>query len=161
MSTGNDPILVRKYGNRRLYRTDLSRYVTLDELADLVRDDVEFVVHDAKTGQDLTGVVLSQIVMEAEKRGTGPLPVSLLRMLIKIQGSGHTVSVLLRAPLQLMYNVARGGLEALEEALGRFGDPEADDGVAEGEIIGKLGVASEMLTGVLEQLEVEDGDPDA
>ncbi len=81
----NEPDLVqiKKYGNRRLYNMQTSSYVTLDDLTILVKDNVQFEVRDAKTGQDLTRQVLMQIILEQETTGTQMLPVELLRSLIR------------------------------------------------------------------------------
>lgn len=76
------PIRIRKYANRRLYNTASSSYVTLADLARLVRDGVEFTVEDAKSGEDLTRATLTQIIVDEEQNGTNLLPVSLLRQII-------------------------------------------------------------------------------
>ncbi len=76
------PVRIRKYANRRLYNTGTSSYVTLADLAQLVRDGVEFSVEDAKTGEDLTRAILTQIIVEEEQNGANLLPVSLLRSII-------------------------------------------------------------------------------
>jgi len=82
-------VLIRKYGNRRLYRTDESRYVKLDELAALASDGIEFVVMDAKSGQDLTSIVLAQVILEKERsEEAGVYPPELLRQIIRM-GSGE------------------------------------------------------------------------
>ncbi|RMD90001.1 MAG: polyhydroxyalkanoate synthesis repressor PhaR [Alphaproteobacteria bacterium] len=84
---GDDaPIIIKKYANRRLYNTDSSSYVTLDDLATLVREGRDFVVRDAKTGEDITRSVLTQIIFEQESRGATILPVSFLRQLIGFYG---------------------------------------------------------------------------
>jgi len=79
-------IIVKKYANRRLYNTDTSTYVTLDDLAAMVRNECDFVVYDAKTGEDLTHSVLTQIIVEQESRGTNLLPIGFLRQLISFYG---------------------------------------------------------------------------
>lgn len=78
-------VVIKKYANRRLYNTETSSYVTLDDLATMVRSDRDFVVYDAKTGEDLTHAVLTNIIVEQESRGTGPsmLPIPFLRQLIR------------------------------------------------------------------------------
>lgn len=81
-----DPVVVKKYANRRLYNTDTSSYVTLDDLAEMVRAERDFVVFDAKSGEDLTHAVLTQIIVEQESRGENLLPVSFLRQLIRFYG---------------------------------------------------------------------------
>lgn len=80
------PIVVKKYANRRLYDTESSIYITLDTLADMVRRGRDFVVYDAKTGDDITRTVLTQIIMEEEIRGSNMLPTSFLRQLIGFYG---------------------------------------------------------------------------
>ena len=82
------PIIIKKYANRRLYDTSTSSYVTLEHLADLVREGQEFEVRDAKTGEDLTRQVLTQIIFEQETKGQGALPLNFLRQLIGFYGGG-------------------------------------------------------------------------
>lgn len=82
----NGPVIIKKYANRRLYDTSTSAYVTLGHLSDLVKQGVEFEVRDAKSGEDLTRSVLTQIIFEQESNGTGALPTSFLRQLIKFYG---------------------------------------------------------------------------
>jgi polyhydroxyalkanoate synthesis repressor PhaR len=80
-----EAVVIKKYANRRLYNTETSTYVTLDDLASMVRSDRDFVVYDAKTGDDLTHSVLTQIIVEQENRQGGQtlLPVPFLRQLIR------------------------------------------------------------------------------
>lgn len=89
-ATGADarktPVVIKKYANRRLYNTDTSTYVTLDHLAQMVRDKVDFVVYDAKSGDDITRSVLTQIIFEEESKGASLLPISFLRQLIAFYG---------------------------------------------------------------------------
>ena len=81
------PITIKKYANRRLYNTATSSYVTLDHLAQMVKQNEEFVVYDAKTGEDITRAVLTQIIVEEEgKSGQNLLPISFLRSLIGFYG---------------------------------------------------------------------------
>ena len=80
------PITIKKYANRRLYNTATSSYVTLDYLCQLVKDGVDFVVYDAKTGEDITRSVLTQIIVEEESKGTNLLPIAFLRQLISLYG---------------------------------------------------------------------------
>jgi polyhydroxyalkanoate synthesis repressor PhaR len=82
----NRPVIIKKYANRRLYNTDTSTYVTLEDLAEMVRSERDFVVYDAKTGEDLTRSVLTQIIVEQESRGTNLLPIGFLRQLIRFYG---------------------------------------------------------------------------
>ncbi|HWE47256.1 MAG TPA: polyhydroxyalkanoate synthesis repressor PhaR [Caulobacteraceae bacterium] len=79
-------IVIKKYANRRLYNTDSSAYVTLDHLAEMVREGVDFVVYDAKTNEDITRSVLTQIIFEEESRGENLLPIQFLRQLIGFYG---------------------------------------------------------------------------
>ena len=83
---GNGPVIIKKYANRRLYNTSTSAYVTLEDLAKMVRDGVEFVVFDAKTNEELTRQILTQIIFEEESRGEALLPVQFLRQLIGFYG---------------------------------------------------------------------------
>jgi len=80
------PVIIKKYANRRLYNTDTSTYVTLEDLAEMVRAERDFVVYDAKTGEDLTHAVLTQIIVDQESRGTNLLPIGFLRQLIRFYG---------------------------------------------------------------------------
>lgn len=80
------PIVVKKYANRRLYNTETSSYVTLDDLAAMIRDGRDFVVYDAKTGEDITRGVLTQIIVEQEGKGQNMLPTAVLRQLIGLYG---------------------------------------------------------------------------
>lgn len=80
------PVLIKKYANRRLYNTETSSYITLELLSQMTREGREFVVVDAKTNEDITHSVLTQIIMDEEQRGTNMLPVSFLRQLISMYG---------------------------------------------------------------------------
>ena len=80
------PITIKKYANRRLYNTATSSYVTLDHLCQMVKDGVDFVVYDAKTGDDITRAVLTQIIVEEESKGQNLLPITFLRQLISLYG---------------------------------------------------------------------------
>jgi polyhydroxyalkanoate synthesis repressor PhaR len=83
---GGKPVVVKKYANRRLYNTATSSYVTLDDLATMIKEGGEFVVYDAKTGEDITRSVLTQIIVEQEQKGQNLLPISFLRQLISFYG---------------------------------------------------------------------------
>jgi len=80
------PITIKKYANRRLYNTETSSYVTLDNLAQMVKDGKEFAVYDAKTSEDITRSVLTHIIVEEESKGQNLLPISFLRHLISFYG---------------------------------------------------------------------------
>ena len=80
------PVKIKKYANRRLYNTSTSSYVTLDNLCRMVKEGTDFIVHDAKTGEDITRQVLTQIIVEEEGKGQNLLPVNFLRQLISFYG---------------------------------------------------------------------------
>lgn len=84
--TGATPVVVKKYANRRLYNTESSSYITLENLAEMVRIGRDFVVYDAKTGDDITRGVLTQIIVEEEGKGRSLLPTGFLRQLIGCYG---------------------------------------------------------------------------
>src|ERR1700749_1174989 len=84
--SGQPPVRIKKYANRRLYNTATSSYVTLDYLAQMVRNGTEFTVEDAKTGEDITRSVLTQIIVEEESKGQNMLPINFLRQLISLYG---------------------------------------------------------------------------
>ena len=81
-----EPITIKKYANRRLYNTETSSYVTLDHLAQMVKDGKDFVVRDAKSGNDITRAVLTHIIVEEETKGQNLLPITFLRHLISFYG---------------------------------------------------------------------------
>lgn len=87
MNVSEDTIVIKKYANRRLYNTASSSYITLDDLASMVRENVEFAVFDAKSGDDITHSILTQIIMDEEANGEQMLPVSFLRQLISMYGN--------------------------------------------------------------------------
>src|SRR3990170_7323887 len=110
-------VTIKKYANRRLYDTESSAYITLDKLAAMIRDGHDFEVVDAKTGDDITHQVLTQIIVEEEARGTTMLPVNFLRQLIGLYGGSMQAAV----PQYLdaaMDAFAKNG-EAMREALGK------------------------------------------
>ena len=90
---GDDVVIIKKYANRRLYNTESSTYITLEHLAEMVRNKREFKVVDAKSGEDITHNVLTQIIMEEEARGTTMLPVNFLRQLIAMYGDSMQAMV--------------------------------------------------------------------
>ena len=83
---GDGPIIIKKYANRRLYNTHSSKYITLDFLAELTRKDIDFKVVDAKSNEDITHGVLTQIIMDEENNGHQMLPVGFLKQLIAMYG---------------------------------------------------------------------------
>ncbi len=82
-----DTIIIKKYANRRLYNTQTSKYITLDYLGDLTREEKDFKVVDARTGEDITHNVLTQIIMEEEANGQNLLPVAFLKQIIAMYGN--------------------------------------------------------------------------
>ncbi len=114
--TTDGPIIIKKYANRRLYDTSTSSYVTLEHLSELVRNDVDFEVRDAKTGEDLTRAVLTQIIYEYETKGEGALPLNFLRQLIGFYGGG--AQNVLPAWLDMSMNSFAEAQERWRSALG-------------------------------------------
>ena len=93
-AASNDKLVViKKYANRRLYNTESSSYITLEHLAEMVRNKREFQVVDAKSGEDITHNVLTQIIMDEEARGGAMLPVNFLRQLIAMYGDSMQAMV--------------------------------------------------------------------
>jgi polyhydroxyalkanoate synthesis repressor PhaR len=89
-----EPVTIKKYANRRLYNTGTSTYVTLEDLAAMVKDGEDFIVYDAKTGEDITRSVLAQIIFEQEnKEGQSLLPITFLRQLIRFYGDSMQMLV--------------------------------------------------------------------
>src|SRR3954447_22613293 len=80
------PVIIKKYANRRLYNTQTSSYVTLDHLCEMVKEGMDFEVRDARTGEDITRSVLTQIIFEEENKGQNLLPIRFLRQLIRMYG---------------------------------------------------------------------------
>lgn len=111
-----DTVVIKKYANRRLYDTSTSSYVTLDHLADLVRREIDFEVRDAKSGEDLTRAVLTQIIFERETKGDGALPLSFLRQLIGFYGGG--AQTMLPAWLDMSMNSFAESQERWKKAMG-------------------------------------------
>ncbi|MEM7768137.1 MAG: polyhydroxyalkanoate synthesis repressor PhaR [Pseudomonadota bacterium] len=110
------PIIIKKYANRRLYDTSTSSYVTLDHLSDLVKKNADFEVRDAKTGEDLTRAVLTQIIYENETKGEGALPLNFLRQLIGFYGGGS--QTFLPAWLDMSMNSFAESQERLRTVMG-------------------------------------------
>lgn len=95
MTKSEEPITIKKYANRRLYNTGTSTYVTLEDLATMVKDGDDFVVFDAKTGEDITRAVLAQIIFEQENKegAQNLLPINFLRQLIRFYGDSMQMLV--------------------------------------------------------------------
>jgi polyhydroxyalkanoate synthesis repressor PhaR len=94
MAKSEEPIVIKKYANRRLYNTGTSTYVTLEDLAGMVKTGEDFIVYDAKSGEDITRSVLTQIIFEQEnKGGQNLLPITFLRQLIRFYGDSMQMLV--------------------------------------------------------------------
>jgi polyhydroxyalkanoate synthesis repressor PhaR len=94
MAKTDEPVIIKKYANRRLYNTGTSTYVTLEDLALMVKAGDDFIVYDAKTGEDITRSVLTQIIFEQEnKEGQNLLPITFLRQLIRFYGDSMQMLV--------------------------------------------------------------------
>jgi polyhydroxyalkanoate synthesis repressor PhaR len=123
------PVIVKKYANRRLYNTESSSYITLDNLADMVRKDRDFVVYDAKSGEDITRGVLTQIIVEEEGKGHAMLPTNFLRQLIGFYGD-NVPGVVPRYIEQAMSSFARQQetmRAAVQKSLSPFIPPGMED----------------------------------
>ena len=105
-ASGQPPVVVKKYANRRLYNTETSSYITLENLAEMIRGGRDFAVYDAKSGDDITRGVLTQIIVEEESKGSALLPTAFLRQLIGFYGDSLQ-GVVPRYLEQAMTNFAR------------------------------------------------------
>ncbi|QTL01807.1 polyhydroxyalkanoate synthesis repressor PhaR [Aquabacter sp. L1I39] len=93
MAKTQEPVTIKKYANRRLYNTGTSTYVTLEDLATMVKEGEDFVVFDAKNGDDITHSVLTQIIFEQENKGQNLLPIAFLRQIIRFYGDSMQMMV--------------------------------------------------------------------
>ena len=93
MAKSQEPVTIKKYANRRLYNTGTSTYVTLEDLANMVKDGEDFIVYDAKNGDDITHSVLTQIIFEQENKGQNLLPIAFLRQIIRFYGDSMQMLV--------------------------------------------------------------------
>ena len=120
-SDKKDPITIKKYANRRLYNTFTSKYVTLDDLSQMVKAGDDFIVVDAKFGDDITRPVLTQIIFEEEAKGENLLPVSFLRQLIQFYGDSlqSMVPNYLEASMDAFSSNQDRMREYVESAVGR------------------------------------------
>lgn len=116
----DEVVIIKKYANRRLYDTRRSTYITLEDLGAMVRDGREFKVVDAKTEEDITHNVLTQIIMEAETKGSTLLPVNFLRQLIGMYGDNMQSAVpqYLEASMAAFRKNQQQFRSAVEDALG-------------------------------------------
>jgi polyhydroxyalkanoate synthesis repressor PhaR len=131
-ATGNadETVIVKKYANRRLYNTRSSSYITLDDLARMTREGVDFKVLDAKTGNDITHQILTQIIMEEESSGGEQmLPIGFLRQLISMYG--HSMQAMMPQYLDASMNNFRANQEKLQDAFKASMGPDAFARLAE------------------------------
>ena len=153
MAKSADKVTIKKYANRRLYDTESSSYITLDRLAAMIREGRDFEVVDAKSGEDITHQVLTQIIVDEESRGTTMLPVNFLRQLIGLYGGQMQGAVppYLEAAMDafqrnsatvagafgpnMFADLAKRNMAMFEEAAqsltGKKGTPPASDGSAD------------------------------
>jgi len=123
-SPGDQAVVVKikKYANRRLYNTATSSYVTLDDLSQMVKERIDFIVHDAKTGEDITRAVLTQIIVEEEAKGQNLLPIGFLRQLIGFYGDNLQALVprYLDASMQMFSRNQEEFRNSMKTAFGGF-----------------------------------------
>ncbi|MBV9757787.1 MAG: polyhydroxyalkanoate synthesis repressor PhaR [Alphaproteobacteria bacterium] len=116
------PVVVKKYANRRLYNTESSSYITLDNLAQMIRAGRDFVVYDAKSGEDITRSVLTQIIVEEESKGRALLPTGFLRQLISFYGDSlqNLVPRYLEQSMSLFARQQEQMRLAMQQSVGNF-----------------------------------------
>ena len=112
---GKKPTVVKKYANRRLYNTATSSYVTLEDLARMIKEGGDFVAYDAKSGDDITRSVLTQIIVEQEQKGQNLLPISFLRQLIGFYGD--SMQFLVPGYLEQAMTAFSGNQEQMRDSL--------------------------------------------
>ena len=120
------PVVVKKYANRRLYNTESSSYITLDSLAEMVRLGRDFVVYDAKSGEDITRSVLTQIIVEEESKGRAMLPTGFLRQLIGFYG--NSMQAFLPSYLELSLSSFTQQQERMRSQFGGLGQSTGHGG---------------------------------
>ena len=119
MASSSDPIMIKKYANRRLYNTGTSTYVTLEDLASMVKQGEDFQVVDAKSGDDITHQVLTQIIFEQENKGQNLLPINFLRQLIRFYGD--SIQSFVPKYLELSMGALTRDQHKMRDAMGAFG----------------------------------------
>lgn len=125
-----EPLIIKKYANRRLYNTATAEFVTLSDLHVLVKEGVEFVVRDAKSGADLTGSILAQIVADEENKGNNVFSTDYLRQILKLYGDG--IGTDLTSFLeQSIDTFAKNQQQAVEQMQNMFGGGETMEQLAE------------------------------
>jgi polyhydroxyalkanoate synthesis repressor PhaR len=125
----DDTVVVKKYANRRLYNTRSSSYITLEDLAQMTRRGIDFVVVDAKTGKDITHSILTQIIMDEEASGEQMLPVGFLRQLISMYGD--SMQAMMPQYLEASMANFRANQSKLQDAFKSSIGPEAFAKLAE------------------------------
>ena len=130
-ASGNatEPVIVKKYANRRLYNTRSSSYITLDDLARMTREGIDFKVLDAKTGNDITHQILTQIIMDEESSGEQMLPIGFLRQLISMYG--NSMQAMMPQYLEASMENFRANQQKLQDAFKTTVAPEAFTKLAE------------------------------
>ncbi|MFC0217386.1 polyhydroxyalkanoate synthesis repressor PhaR [Pseudochelatococcus lubricantis] len=144
MATDKQPTVIKKYANRRLYHTGTSTYVTLEDLAGMVRQGEDFIVFDAKSGEDITRSVLTQIIFEEEgKEGQSLLPVAFLRQLIRFYGDSMEALV----PSYLEFSIENFTREQqkLREKMAQSFGPAAAFHAIEEQVRSNMAMFSEAL----------------
>ena len=132
MAEEKQPVTIKKYANRRLYNTGTSTYVTLEDLATMVKNGEDFVVYDAKSGEDITRSVLAQIIFEQEnKEGQSLLPITFLRQLIRFYGDSMQMLVprFLEQSMQSLTSQQGKLREQMAQAFGGVGFGPLEDQV--------------------------------
>ena len=130
-ASGNatEPVIVKKYANRRLYNTRSSSYITLDDLARMTREGIDFKVLDAKTGNDITHQILTQIIMDEESSGEQMLPIGFLRQLISMYG--NSMQAMMPQYLEASMENFRANQQKLQDAFKTSVGPETFSRLAE------------------------------
>jgi polyhydroxyalkanoate synthesis repressor PhaR len=128
----NERVVIKKYANRRLYNTASSSYVTLEHLSEMVKKGVDFVVYDAKTNEDITRTVLTQIIFEEESQGQSLLPIQFLRQLISFYG--NSMQAFLPSYLELSLAAFTQQQERMRTQLASFTPATAGLGAYEDQI---------------------------
>ncbi|MFZ1815091.1 MAG: polyhydroxyalkanoate synthesis repressor PhaR [Rhizobiaceae bacterium] len=134
MADKDQPVIIKKYANRRLYNTGSSTYVTLEDLAVMVKAGDEFVVQDAKSGEDITRSVLAQIIFDQEaKEGQNLLPITFLRQLIRFYGDSMGVMIpsYLEHSMNSLANEQEKIREQMTKAFGTMGTMQGMGGMEE------------------------------
>ena len=144
-ASGADPIVIKKYANRRLYNTQSSSYITLDDLSRMTREGIDFQVLDAKTGADITHQILTQIIMEEESHGEQMLPISFLRQLISMYG--NSMQALMPHYLEATMDNFRANQRKLQETWQASMGPDALARLAETNMAMFKAAASAFMPG--------------